>query len=182
MSARRPWPAEVRERARALHAQGEGPTAIAQTLTVPMGTIRLWLYDPDGARARARRESYRGTCRRCGAATHGSAGPDAAPEFCGHCSPVVVHTKWSRESIADAIREFARRYKRPPAATDFNPAQARAFGHDGRADRFEEDGCYPSSNIVRRHFGTWNAAVEAAGFEPRGAGGAHLTDAERAAA
>jgi glutathione S-transferase len=74
--------------------------------------------------------------------------------------------KWTREEIVAAIQRFEQRYGRQPGASDFNPAAARAQGHVWRAERFAADQDYPHITSVRRTFGTWGAALEAAGFRP----------------
>lgn len=75
---------------------------------------------------------------------------------------------WNRETIIAAIQEFARRYGRPPVATDWNVAYARSRGLHSKVVRFYEDGCYPHSNTVygipNGVFPTWADAIEAAGF------------------
>lgn len=48
---------------------------------------------------------------------------------------------------------------------------ARRNGRPDIAHRFEADGCWPWNFTVRERFGTWNAAIAAAGFEPRRPGG-----------
>jgi hypothetical protein len=49
---------------------------------------------------------------------------------------------------------------------DWEPARARRLGHAWKAERFESDR-WPTARIVRRRFASFNAAVEAAGFDPR---------------
>jgi hypothetical protein len=72
----------------------------------------------------------------------------------------------SDEAILDAIRAWARRYGEPPAWADWSPARARRQGQEWRAERYLS-GDWPSSNTVVRRFGTFGAAVAAAGLEPR---------------
>ena len=67
--------------------------------------------------------------------------------------------RWDRESIAVCILTFWKDYGRPPSEVDWNPAQARSIGHHSRARAFEEND-WPSSKTVRRHFGSWAAAIE----------------------
>jgi hypothetical protein len=57
-------------------------------------------------------------------------------------------------------------YGEPPRTLDWEPARARRLGHEWRADRFE-GGLWPSVRVLRRQFGSFNAAIEAAGFTPR---------------
>jgi Homing endonuclease associated repeat len=63
--------------------------------------------------------------------------------------------RWTPELIVYALDLWHRRYMRPPTKRQW----ARA-GDD-----------HPSSMTVKRVFGSWNAAVQAAGLRPRGPGG-----------
>lgn len=64
---------------------------------------------------------------------------------------------WTREEIVDAIQRWGRTHNgEPPRAMDFNGADD-----------------YPSRTAVIRTFGTWNAAIDEAGFFPREPNGAH---------
>lgn len=56
--------------------------------------------------------------------------------------------KWNKNNIILAIQEFFNKNGRVPAARDFQKND------------------YPCKNTLRRHFGTFNKAIEAAGFEP----------------
>ena len=70
------------------------------------------------------------------------------------------------EDILEAIRDWARRYGEPPATSDWSPARARNQGQEWRAQRYLA-GDWPSVSTVIRRFGTFGAAVRAAGLEPR---------------
>jgi hypothetical protein len=59
---------------------------------------------------------------------------------------------WTPERIIGAIRRFVAQHGRPPTSTERACQEIPAF---------------PSVGVVCREFGTWNAAIEAAGFEPR---------------
>jgi hypothetical protein len=59
--------------------------------------------------------------------------------------------RWTADLILYSIDLWARRYGRPPAANEWDRAGAD----------------HPSRQTVQRVFGTWNAAIEAAGFRPR---------------
>lgn len=186
-------------KAHALRRKGLTYKQIAPLVGTSVTTVFRWLNadyaEADRAKARARKENYRGVCVDCGAPTNGSNGPGTAAERCSPCSN-AHRAKWTRETVIAAIQRFAERYGRPPQATDFNPHQALSLGHDWRAERFRNDGDYPQVVCVQYVFGTWNAAIEAAGFEPTKIGayrriphgrsgglisGAHL-EAERQAA
>jgi hypothetical protein len=73
---------------------------------------------------------------------------------------------FSREDILGAIREWERLYEEPPAMTDWAPARARRLGHEWRAQRYYA-GSWPHLTTVLKQFGTFNAAVKAAGLQPR---------------
>lgn len=102
---------------------------------------------------------YGGTCIDCGARTDGSNGPGGAPERCIVCAG-RARVVWTREAILAAIRQWAEQHGQPPAATDWNATLARYFY---RPERPAE---YPSVDTVQREFGSWNAGIAAAGFDP----------------
>lgn len=82
--------------------------------------------------------------------------------------------KWTKRTIISAIRKFERKYGYPPAMRDWNPSAALRDGRRDLAERFCEDGCWPSSALVYRPgapFSRWSEAIEAAGFTPRKVGG-----------
>lgn len=83
------------------------------------------------------------------------------------------------DEIIAAIKAWAEFHDgEPPSSPDWNPAARRRFAanliakarwHLGRARMFEE-GPWPSVQTVRQRFGSMNAALVAAGFEPRAPG------------
>lgn len=153
------------ERARALRAAGRYYREIAAELGVGVSTIAGWFEDPDGSRLRARKDSYRGTCAGCGGPVSGHAGPSTGPTVCLGCRP-GYYVRWTKERIVQAMRDWAEEYGAQPTAMDWNGAMARRFGHEAQARRYE-DGDWPSAHTVQRVFGSWNAAIAAAGFAPR---------------
>lgn len=115
-----------------------------------------------------RHTSYSKACVDCGRPTYsGNAHP---ADRCNRCAPVYYFTVWTREVIVETIRVWVRTYGKPPTATDWNPSQAIALGHPEKAARFYEDNAWPHVNTVQLRFGSWNAAIEAAGFTPFGTG------------
>jgi hypothetical protein len=75
--------------------------------------------------------------------------------------------RWSRELIIEKIREWNDRYGEPPCSADWNPSLARWRAQEWRAERYRE-GIWPSTNAAKRRFdGSFDAAVRAAGLEPR---------------
>ena len=109
----------------------------------------------------------------CGAPTSGGEGRKSEPR-CQDCANRVngdEATVWTRDRIIGAIRWWNDVYGEPPATPDWNSTQARDFlGDTERAQRFTRlhaDGRIPWHTTVVLAFGSWNAAIEAAGFVPR---------------
>jgi hypothetical protein len=80
---------------------------------------------------------------------------------------------WTRETIIAAILAWAAEYGEPPATHDWNAYSTRHDLHDeARARRFEDaGGRWPTHTTVFGEFGSWQAAIAAAGYEPRPAHG-----------
>ena len=77
-------------------------------------------------------------------------------------------TVWTADILIARIQEWAALYGEPPASNDWNSWQARvALGDEARARRFENDDHWPWFTTVVQRFGSWNAAIRQAGFEPR---------------
>ena len=174
--------AATQEKARvAVELRRAGFTAaeIAGVLGVSRSRASELYCDPDRSRARARRNSYRGTCEVCGKPTDGSAGRDKAPKRCA-AHRKERETLWTEAILIERIQEWASLYGQPPRMSDWNPHKARAEGDDWRAERFLGDDRWPWFTSVVRRFGSWNAGIRAAGFEPRRALNPHV--AERVAA
>lgn len=156
---------EVRQRARDLRAQGLTYREIGEQLDRTLKTIFHWCDDPDGAKKRARFAQWDGKCIDCGGRTSGCDGPGTAPERCIDCFNRLRHDDAVGRVLA-AIQKWADEHGGiPPNAADWNVAQARALGHYDRVSEFEH-GDWPATTEVRRLFGSWNAGIEAAGFEP----------------
>lgn len=69
----------------------------------------------------------------------------------GEKRPAPGRGRWTEEAIANAIRRWHAEHGRPPLLEDW-----RRGGRD-----------HPSATTVQRRFGSWNAAIEAAGFASR---------------
>lgn len=171
--------AEKVARAQALRAEGLTFREIGERMGAAIQTVDSWLNDPDGSRLAARKASYRGTCVDCGAPTNGNDGRAKAAARCVPCA-ARAQTIWTPETVVAAMRRFHDRYGRAPVMTDFNTALACRLGHPEKAERFYADGDYPTTPSVQRVFGTWNAAITAAGFEPLAIG--HKLSERRVAA
>lgn len=125
---------------------------------------------------RCRKASYSVPCADCGKPLSGSdgRGPNA-PTRCVPCAARlsgVERRVWTHDAIVARIREWNDTYGEPPASPDWMPARARINNDEERARRFERaDGYWPCGETVHHRFGSWNAALKAAGFEPRAAHG-----------
>jgi hypothetical protein len=76
---------------------------------------------------------------------------------------------WDRESILAAINAWTVEHGTPPTAMDWNPSMARARGRNDRARRHAE-GDWPFYSTVVAYFGSWTAALQAAGWTGRPVG------------
>ncbi len=139
---------------------------IAVRLGRSRATIREYLYDPDGSKARLLKERYSGECSRCGARTSGS-GPGDPKTVCGRCNG-AASAKWDRPRIEQALRAWYRRHGKPATSTDLSLSYARARApHDGgkRLRRLHEDwegGPWPAASVVQYHYGTVRRANDIA--------------------
>jgi hypothetical protein len=150
--------------------------------------------DPDGTTLRARKDSYAGSCVDCGTPTSGWEGRREDPRclLCASRKCAEERRIWTRGAVILAIQEWAHEHGEHPAMPDWNPWYARhEINDEARAARAEENiaaGRHPWPVSVIRAFGTWNAAIRAAGFEPRpphgggGNGARHRSVRARAAA
>lgn len=159
----------------ALRAEGLTHREIADRLSITLSAVRNVLYDPDGSKQRARRATYVGTCSDCGTPTrsNGTSRPSPRCPECATRANAEAALKWTPEIIIARIQEWARLYGEPPALADWNPTTCADVYHDwARARRFHEaSGHWPWFVTVIERFGSWNAAIEAAGLEPRPAFG-----------
>jgi hypothetical protein len=153
---------------RALRKEGAHYNEIASVLGCSSSTVGDLLWDPDGSKARARKDSYRGACIDCGAPTNGADGPGKASPRCNPCA-TKHRTFWTRERVVTAIQEWAERYGAPPTSVDWNPWML--YSDDGGLTmaRYRVN-APPHTTVVMRVFGSWNNAIKAAGFEPRRVG------------
>jgi hypothetical protein len=138
----------------------EGLTArqIAALMSLSEGSIRAYLHDPDGSKAHAIKESYRGVCEACGAATSGE-GPGRSRLVCTRCAN-QDHSTWSPGRIHAALRAWRQRYGQPATSTDLSRSYAAAHADsDGgvRLRRLREgwdEGPWPAAGVVQYHCGT----------------------------
>lgn len=145
--------AELAAQACALRARGLRLSEVADHLGVSPTYASDLVRDPDGALARARKRRNGGSCCDCGALTDGSNGRAKAPGRCAACARRhrLEHILWSRDRVIMALLAFAHEHGRAPSASE----AGRASG-------------LPSHGVVMRRFGSWRAALEAAGLPPLG--------------
>jgi hypothetical protein len=160
--------------------EGEGLAfaEIAARLGLAVSTVYGYYSDPTGERERARRERYRRPCKNpdCGNLTSGADGPGAPPRYCPRCA-ALTRRRWTEEKVLEAIREWHRSTGAPPTLHDWSPAHAPE-GHSGAARYLSEPGRWPSVPQVRARFGSFRAAVRAAGLDPARSGAPRRWTAE----
>lgn len=139
--------------ARRMRADGKLLREIAVAVDAPRSTVSSWL-DPDRRAKQARRRlRYRGTCVDCGAPTDGSNGRERAAKRCATCAAEHQHKSrtWTRETILAAFHRYFDEHGDQPSAALVN--QSRPAG-------------FPPTGTVQREFGSWSAAIRAAGWRP----------------
>ena len=60
---------------------------------------------------------------------------------------------WTKDAIKTAIRQWVEIYGEPPTSKEWNGSRRPNW--------------VPEVQTVRYYFGTWNGAIQAAGFAPR---------------
>jgi hypothetical protein len=119
---------------------------IARRLGRAPATVKAYLYDPTGERARAVKRRYQGVCRGCGAPTAARGGKGHAYQYCKGCHPGAIAPTRTREWVRDAMRAWRARYGSPPSSTDWSRTHARQRG--GEALRRVRDGDWPAPSTV----------------------------------
>ena len=177
---------DVREAIRRRYVPGViGLRCLAREYGISATSV-LRIVDPDYAE-RTRQQSNAakrrrvGICKRCGGETrYNGHSVNGASRICASCHRELERTpeyqerlqKWPARRIIAAIQDWAAIYGEPPAVKDWSPTGARYLHDEKRAHRFEsESPRWPWFTLVVNRFGTWNAAIKAAGFEPRAAHG-----------
>jgi hypothetical protein len=137
-------------------AEGLSIWEISRRLGRAEATVKAYLYDPDGEKAKAVKRRYQGACRGCGATTQARNGKNDAYEYCKACHPGATATRWTAARVREAMLAWQDRYGGLPSSYDWSRTHARRRG--GQAlERL--DGCdWPSASVVSDVFGTWEAA------------------------
>ena len=121
------------------------------------GTVKAYLYDPLGDKAREVKARYRGVCRGCGAPTAPRNGKGDAYAYCKRCRPGAIARQWSRERVREAMRAWRARYGTKPSSYDWSRTHARRRG--GEALKRLQAGDWPAPSTVIDLYGSWAAAV-----------------------
>ena len=117
--------------------EGLSIAEIARRLERAEATIKSYLYDPTGAKARAVKARYVGVCRGCGAYTQPRNGRGDAYAYCKRCHPGAVARQWTRERVREAMRAWQARYGAAPSSYDWSRTHAPT--HAGAAARRSQD-------------------------------------------
>ncbi|MGO9497794.1 MAG: hypothetical protein ACLQA5_13970 [Solirubrobacteraceae bacterium] len=153
----------VRERRRAAalarhyrDEEGLSIAEIARRLGRAAATVKAYLYDPTGDKARAVKRRYQGVCRGCGAQTAARGGKGDAYAYCKSCHPGAIAPTRTREWVRDAMHEWRQRYGRPPSSTDWSRTHARRRG--GEALKRFQARDWPAPSTVIDIYGSWPTA------------------------
>jgi hypothetical protein len=123
---------------------------IGARLGVSAKTVHAWLSDPDGSKARERKQRYRAICVACGGPCYRQ-GPYEAWR-CETCERTHrhEHRKWTKRKVKAALGRWADDLGRPPTA---------------------EETALPGTRVpyraIRREFGSFNQGLKAAGLPAR---------------
>jgi hypothetical protein len=138
------------------HEEGLSIAEIARRLRRADATIKAYLYDPTGEKARAVKRRYQETCRGCGAPTSPRGGKGDAYQYCKRCHPGAIAARRTRAWVRDAMRAWRETYGRAPSSTDWSRTHARRRG--GEALRRLQEGDWPAPSTVIDLYGTWAGA------------------------
>jgi endogenous inhibitor of DNA gyrase (YacG/DUF329 family) len=118
---------------------------------------------------RCRKHQYDRVCIDCGGPCDGASGLKKIATRCLPCARQHSHDSahWTRERVIEALQEWATMTGWLPSASEWNPASVQNDARREALLRFRATGHWPYTNTVLSVFGSWNAAMEAAGFEPR---------------
>ena len=136
--------------------EGLSIAEIARRLGRAEATVKAYLYDPIGDKARAVKARYRGVCRGCGAPTAPRNGKDDAYAYCKRCHPGAIAPQWTRERVREAMRAWRARYGAAPSSYDWSRTHARRRGGEALTRLHAE--AWPAPSTVTDLYGTWTAA------------------------
>jgi hypothetical protein len=130
---------------------------IARRLGRDPATVKAYLYDPTGDKARAVKARYCGYCRTCGADTSPRNGKGDAYLYCRRCRPGAATPQWDGERVREAMRRWAELYGRAPTSCDWSRTHARRRG--AQPMKRLERGDWPAPATVSGLYGTWAAPL-----------------------
>jgi hypothetical protein len=137
-------------------AEGLSIAQIAERLGRSPATIKAYVYDLSGEKARQVKARYQGVCRGCGAPTQARNGKGDAYEYCKACNPGAAAPKLTREAVRQAMRLWRSLYGAAPSSYDWSRTHARKRGGDALARLNEAD--WPPPATVIDLYGTWAEA------------------------
>lgn len=140
---------------------------IGDRLGISLTLAQQYYSDPTGEKVRARKMKNSRACLDCGT-TINKDGSVANPSIrCLKCEGTRKRED-SRKWIVESMQEWSLMFCAPPSALDWNPTHARKSPYCAwKADRYERTGVrWPSTSLVQANFGSWNAGLTAAGFDP----------------
>lgn len=126
---------------------GHNGLAIASKLGVSKSRVYESLNDPTGEKSRARKAKAQRPCVDCGEPCNTDGSRSEPSERCHRCACAKqsADAKWKPDTVPPMASEWGDSFRRHP---DF------------------EKGGWPTATTVAYRFGTFNAAVEAAGLQP----------------
>ena len=137
--------------------EGLATAEIARRLGRAQATIKSYLYDPTGDKARAVKARYRGVCRGCGAPTAPRNGKGDAYTYCRRCHAGAFAPQWTRERVREAMRAWRSRYGAAPSSYDWSRTHARRRG--GEPLKRLQAGEWPAPSTVIDLYGSWAGAL-----------------------
>ena len=136
--------------------EGLSIAEIARRLGRAEATVKAYLYDPTGEKARVVKRRYQGLCRGCGAPTTARGGKGDAYAYCKGCHPGAIAPTRTCDWVREAMHEWRQRYGRPPSSTDWSRTHARRRG--GEALKRFQARDWPAPSTVIDIYGSWPAA------------------------
>jgi hypothetical protein len=137
--------------------EGLSIAEIARRLGRAEATIKAYLYDPTGDKAREVKARYRGVCRGCGSPTTPRNGKGDAYAYCKRCHPGAIAPECTRERVREAMRTWRARYGAAPSSYDWSRTHARRRG--GEALKRLHAGEWPAPSTVIDLYGAWAKAL-----------------------
>ncbi len=89
---------------------------IAGRLGRSRATVKAYLYDPTGAKAREVKARYQGICHGCGNPTQPRNGKRDAYEYCKRRHPSAIAARWTRDGVREAMLAWFERYGELPTS------------------------------------------------------------------